>query len=123
MKMNVKNILAGAGIAGALSFGALGMGAGLAHGDNDYPYPPPVPGHDWHGDNWHNWGAGWRDDPGRWHDRDDFGDFRAPYDLGFVPDWAPTMPPVPDWAPGAQVVWNPGVAGWGVWWGGNFVPL
>jgi hypothetical protein len=64
------------------------MGAGLAHADNDYPYPPPVPGHDWHGDDW---------DGDDWHGDDWRAGWRAPYDLG------------------AQVVWNPGLASWGVW--------
>lgn len=39
--MNLRKIAATAGIAGALSFAALGLGTGLAHADNDdQPWPP-----------------------------------------------------------------------------------
>jgi len=41
--MNLKKIAAQAGIAGALSFAALGAGAGLAHADpQPWPAPPPT---------------------------------------------------------------------------------
>jgi hypothetical protein len=40
--MNLKKLAAQAGIAGALGFGALGLGTGLAHADPPMP-PPPGP--------------------------------------------------------------------------------
>jgi hypothetical protein len=45
--MNLSKIAATGGIAGALSFAALGLGTGLAHADNDDQPLPPGPG--WNG--------------------------------------------------------------------------
>ena len=45
--MNLSKIAATAGIAGALSFAALGLGTVLAHAENDGPPSPPGPG--WNG--------------------------------------------------------------------------
>ncbi|MCW2653487.1 MAG: hypothetical protein JWR32_4463 [Mycobacterium sp.] len=42
--MNVKKLVAQAGIAGTLGFSALGLGVGLAHADPPGPPPSPVPG-------------------------------------------------------------------------------
>jgi hypothetical protein len=39
--MNLKKIVAEAGIVGALSMGALGLGAGFAHADQWQPWPGP----------------------------------------------------------------------------------
>lgn len=60
MKMNLKKIFAEAMIAVALSFSALGLGAGVA---NAKPHPPHPPGPGWgdwgdEGDQG-NWGPGW----------------------------------------------------------------
>jgi len=45
--MNLSKIAATAGIAGALSFAALGLGTGQAHADNDDQPLPPGPA--WNG--------------------------------------------------------------------------
>lgn len=39
--MNLKKIMAQAGIAGALGLGAFGLGTGFAHADQSAPWPPP----------------------------------------------------------------------------------
>jgi hypothetical protein len=41
--MNLKKLAAQAGIAGALGFGALGLGTGLAHAEPPVPPQPPAP--------------------------------------------------------------------------------
>jgi hypothetical protein len=62
--MNLSKIAATGGIAGALSFAALGLGTGLAHADNDDQPLPPGPG-------WNGQGSG---DPDTRGDGDPDGD-------------------------------------------------
>jgi hypothetical protein len=93
--MNLSRIAATAGIAGALSSAALGLGTGLAHADNGDQPLPPGPG-----------------DPGT-----------AQYhDIPLAPPGGPAPPP-PSWANGAPVVWDWGGHQWGVWWNGAFLPI
>lgn len=148
--MNLKKIAAQAGIAGALGFAALGVGAGFAHADPAQPWPGPgvpgapgAPGHD------RDWGArpADRDDfhgPGYPVDRDDWHGrwVNPPWGQG-APPWGWGPPPHPDWddahlpPPGApwaagpvnywgyqeQPVWDPGFNQWGFWLAGVWIPL
>jgi hypothetical protein len=61
--MNVKKTIAAVTIAGALSFSALGLGAGVADAKPHPPHPPGPGWEDW-GDQG-NWGPGWYG-PGYW---------------------------------------------------------
>ncbi|HUO39348.1 MAG TPA: hypothetical protein VMU34_16590 [Mycobacterium sp.] len=144
--MNLKKIVAQAGIA---SFAALGVGAGVAHADPG-PWPPPAvpgapgvpgalgaplppgqdfrpqpgPNHDWRSypaDDWH----------GRW--------VNPPWGTG-APPWGWGRPPRPGWdgplpPPGGppplpvnywgyaeQPVWDPGYNQWGFWLAGVWIP-
>jgi hypothetical protein len=122
--MKLKKIAAGTALAGALGFGALGVGAGLAQADPPWPPGPNVPGPGWDHDNgWrgdHDWRANhdWRADRGDWDGVPaDWNNFWGP------PPWASVPPPAPIWAPGLAVVWNPDVGGWGVWNSGIFIQL
>ena len=70
--MNLKKIMAGAAISGALGFIALGLGAGVANAD---PASPVVAGIPWQQDRGHggdggNWGHGEGPD---WGDRGGWG--------------------------------------------------
>lgn len=104
--MNLSKIAATAGIAGALSFAALGLGTGLAHADNDdQPLPP--------GSGWNGQGSGDPDNAQYPADRDD---------VPLTPPGTPPPPP-PWWADGAPVVWDWGGHQWGVWWNGAFLPV
>jgi hypothetical protein len=100
--MNLSRIAATAGIAGALSFAALGPGTALAHADNDDQPLPPGPGSNGPGPG----------DPAN-------GQYR---DIPLAPPGAPPPPP-PSWANGAPVVYDWGGHQWGVWWNGAFLPL
>ncbi|WP_238963610.1 hypothetical protein KN248_002860 [Mycobacterium paraintracellulare] len=42
---------------------------------------------------------------------------------GPPPAWAPPQPPQPAWAPGAQLMWNPTDADWGLWNNGIWTPI
>ena len=142
--MNLKKIAAQAGIAGALGFAALGVGAGLAHADPpSWPVPgPAAPGHDrdwgydsdwgydrdnrgaypadwngWHG-HWVNapWGAG----PAPWG----WGPPPAPAWSGPLPPaWGPPPPTFNYWGYNVQPVWDPGYNQWGFWLFGVWIPL
>jgi hypothetical protein len=80
--MNLKRIAAGAAIAGALGFTAVGLGAGTA---NAAPPAPAVAG--WqqdHGGHWGHRGDGgdWNNGGGYWGDRGNWGP---------GPGWAPCV--------------------------------
>ena len=102
--MNVRKITGG--IAGVLSFAALGLGTGLAHADNDGQPLPPGPG-------LNGQGPGDPDNAQSPADRDA---------IPLTPPGAPAPPP-PWWASGAPVVWDWGAHQWGVWWNGAFLPI
>jgi hypothetical protein len=119
-------LVAGVAIAGSLTAGAMGLGAGTASAD-----PPPwAPGngHDggygrdndgrWNNDwnnnnnngNWNNnngnWNNNWNNNNGRWNDNGPGGYRPAP----------------PFWAPTAQVFWDPTRQAWGFFWGPLWFP-
>jgi hypothetical protein len=117
-------LVAGVAIAGSLTAGAMGLGAGTASAD-----PPPwAPGngHDggygrnndgrWNNDwnnnngNWNNnnnnWNNNWNNNDGRWNDNGPGGYRPAP----------------PFWAPTAQVFWDPTRQAWGFFWGPLWFP-
>jgi hypothetical protein len=100
--MNLSKIAATAGIAGALTFAALGLGTGLAHADNDDQPVPPGPGGNGQGPG----------DP-------DNAQYRA---IPLAPPEAGPPPP-PWWAPAGPVVWDWGAHQWGVYWNNTFLPL
>jgi hypothetical protein len=133
--MNLKKIAAQAGIAGALGFAALGLGAGLAHADPP-PWPVPgVPGHpgdpdydrDWRvipvdRDDWHpNWvNAPWGNGPAPWG----WGAPPPPAYNGPIPQpWGPPPPAFNYWGYNVQPVWDPGYNQWGFWLFGTWIPL
>lgn len=119
--MNVKKLVAQAGIAGALSLAALGSGAGLAHADGWGPQPVPGPGYPLRpgreympppGDR--NWAypAGREDTHGMWRD--------APWgDAG--PPWGWGPPPRPDWDGALPAAWDSAPAPIN-YWGYNVQP-
>lgn len=100
--MNLSKIAATAGIAGALSFAALGLGTGLAHADNGNQPGPPGPGGNGQGSG----------DP----------DNAQYHDIPLASPGGPAPPP-PWWANGAPVLWDWGGHQWGVWWNGAFLPI
>jgi hypothetical protein len=81
--MNLKKIVAGTAVAGALGFTAFGVGAGVANAD---PSAPVVARMAWQQDRGHGHGDG---DHGDWGDR---GDWRLPPWWWWVPP-----PPPPPW--------------------------
>jgi hypothetical protein len=127
--MNVKKIAAGAAMAGALGFSAVGFG-GVAQAKPHDPGPcvpwvdcwvpgvdPPghnpfgPPGQVMQGNPWVPGLTGVP--PGHWGD---------PTLVGLPPTWLPR-----NWIelgiPGPlDVVWNPDLAAWGVWWAEQFIP-
>ena len=120
--MYLKKLAAGAAMAGALGFSALGIGNGIAQA-KPHPGPPipPIPGiplvcPGGPGVNCNGPGTplppGWggvTPPPGHWGD---------PAYYGLPTTWAP------DWVPRAQnVVWNNDLAQWGIWWLDQFIPL
>jgi hypothetical protein len=87
--MNLKRIVAGAAMAGALGFTALGMGAGIA---NAAPPAPTVSGIAWQQDHDGHWGHGGDGDWGRgggWDNRGGDWDNRGNWGPG--PGWAPCV--------------------------------
>jgi hypothetical protein len=143
--MNLKKIAAKAGVAGALSFAALGVGAGLAHADPP-PWPVPgVPGNPGHplppGQGFRpgydrDWGIypvdrdDWR---GRWVNAP-WGDGSPPWGWGAPPrpDWGGPLPPpggiwnggpINYWGYNETPVWDQGFNQWGFYLGGNWIPL
>ena len=104
--MRLNRIAASAAIAGALTSGALGVGAGLAQAHPNDPFPP-VPGCNGPGVNCNGPGnplpPGQRGapPPGHWND---------PVGYGLPATWTPPNAPVP-----YPVVWNPNEQAWGVY--------
>jgi len=113
-------LVAGVAIAGSLSAGAMGLGAGTASAD-----PPPwAPGHghdggygrgddgrwnnDWNDDRrWdNNWNNNWNNNNGPWNGNGQWGN----------------RPPPPFWAPTADVFWDPTRQAWGFFWGPLWFP-
>ena len=80
--MNVKKIAAGAALAGALGFSAVGLGAGIA---SAAPPAPAVAGWqlDGHGGHWGHGGDG-----GDWGDR---GGWDNGGNWGYAPSWNPCV--------------------------------
>jgi hypothetical protein len=124
--MNVKKIAAGATIAAALGFGALG-GAGFVQAKPHVPGPCDVmvgncwlpgdpPGHNpvgppgqiMHGNPVVPGLTGVP--PGHWGN---------PWDYGLPATWLPDIEGIPG---PLDVVWNPDVFAWGVWWMNQFIP-
>ena len=88
--MNVKKIAAGAALAGALGFTAVGLGAGIA---NAGPPAPVVAGIPWQQDGGHGgyWGHG---DGGDWGDGgrgDNRGNWGYGGNWGYAPSWNPCV--------------------------------
>lgn len=77
--MNLKKILAGAAISGALGFTAVGLGAGVANAE---PSSPVVAGIQFKQDRGHGWG---HDDHRDWGGRRDYGGYGGNY--GYGPGW------------------------------------
>jgi hypothetical protein len=113
-------LVAGVAIAGSLTAGAMGLGAGTASAD-----PPPwAPGHghdggygrdndgrwnnDWNNNNgnWNNNNGNWNNNNGNWNNNGQWGN----------------RPPPPFWAPTAQVFWDPTRQAWGFFWGPLWFP-
>ena len=81
--MNLKKVMAGAAISGALGFTALGLGAGVANADLASPVVAGIP---WQQDRGHgggggNWGHG---DGPDWGDRGGWG---YGGNWGYAPSW------------------------------------
>ncbi|MDT5188167.1 MAG: hypothetical protein QOI28_418 [Mycobacterium sp.] len=113
-------LVAGVAIAGSLTAGAMGLGAGTASAD-----PPPwAPGHGHdggYGDNDGRWNNDWNNNNGNWNNNN--GDWNnnnnGPWnDNG---QWG-NRPPPPFWAPTAQVFWDPTRQAWGFFWGPLWFP-
>lgn len=112
------SVLAGAGW--ALSV------VGLAGGPGAQAAPAPT-------DHWcpgDQWNPAWNNvldwDWNRCHDWQHPGGPTAPSGWGPwgpPPAWAPPQPPQPAWAPGAQLMWNPTDADWGLWNNGIWTPI
>jgi hypothetical protein len=114
-------LVAGVAIAGSLTAGAMGLGAGTASAD-----PPPwAPGHGhdggygrdndgrWNND-WNNNNGNWNNNNGNWNNNNN-----GPWnDNG---QWG-NRPPPPFWAPTAQVFWDPTRQAWGFFWGPLWFP-
>lgn len=132
--MNLKKIAASATVAGALGLGALGFGSGVAQAKPHDPLPPfpPIPGDvawvpgvDPPGHNpFGPPGQVMQGNPvvpgltgvppGHWGD---------PTYFGLPATWLPL-----NWLelgiPGPlDVVWNPDLAAWGIWWAEQFIPF
>ncbi|MDT5194240.1 MAG: hypothetical protein QOG79_4670 [Mycobacterium sp.] len=107
-------LVAGVAIAGGLTAGAMGLGAGTASAD-----PPPwAPGHGHDGgygrDNDGRWNNDWNNNNGNWNNNNN-----GPWnDNG---QWG-NRPPPPFWAPTAQVFWDPTRQAWGFFWGPLWFP-
>lgn len=112
----LSKLVAGVAIAGSLTAGAMGLGAGTASAD-----PPPwAPGHGHDGgygrgndgqwnNNWNDdrrWDNNWNNNNGRWNDNGPWGN----------------RPPPPFWAPTADVFWDPTRQAWGFFWGPVWFP-
>lgn len=110
--MNLKKTAAKATVVGAMSFAAVGIGAGLSHADPVGPPPPPwpVPAPDGPGAN--IGGPGNPAPPGH----------GGPMPNA-APLWAPPAPPSPPWAPWLPVQWSWEANAWGVYTSGGFQPL
>jgi hypothetical protein len=113
-------LVAGVAIAGSLSAGAMGLGAGTASAD-----PPPwAPGDGHDGgygrDNdgrWNNdWNNNWNNNNGRWNDNWNNNDNWNDNGPGGY------RPAPPFWAPTAQVFWDPTRQAWGFFWGPLWFP-
>ncbi|MEE3753614.1 hypothetical protein [Mycobacterium intracellulare] len=111
-------VLVGSGL--ALSF------LGLAGGPGAQAAPAPTD-HWCPGDQWSPaWGNVLDWDWNRCHDWQHPGGPTGPSGSGPwgpPPAWAPPQPPQPAWAPGAQLMWNPTDADWGLWNNGIWTPI
>jgi|SRR5215211_1670872 len=140
--MKLMKVMAGAMLAGALAFGAIGTGGGIANAEPAAPAPlKPGHGHDddcWPlCDNWRGNGPDWQHsdrDKGQWWatNRHDWWDDRnggPPWGWGPPPainswwGWAPPPPRINYWGYDVNTVWNDGFNQWGFWLFGIWIPI
>src|SRR5262249_14793188 len=143
-RMNLKKLVAGAAIVGALGSAAVGPASGIASADPPPPWVPGGPGHDhdrppgqWRNDAWRNdaWrNDAWRNDGHWWRGAEPpWGDGPAPWGWGpppapayfgsLPPSDGPAPAPFNYWGQTVTPVWDPGFNQWGFWFFGIWIPL
>jgi hypothetical protein len=126
--MDVKKIVAGAAIAGALGLPALSLGAGLgtASADPGQCWGPNCQGdNDHHGDGDRRGPDQWRGDPGRpdgWR-QDQGGWDQRPWDQRGVDDARRDHQPFNWQGQRVEPYWDQDRGAWGFWFLGLWIPL